>query len=312
VSAILIYIHLSLFMTPVLVGLFWRRFHVPVLLFLCGTSITMVFAFAEGSRSLIFFPVVFFAVGVWLTLNFRIRLFTALLGAVLAIPVFYVSALIVNVRDEVRGGPEAVMERAQRIATAVFQAKTETSIKEEFLRGLNRMIMWSNVVALASTPEDVPYRGFENFGDEVRLLNRTTFFGGASESDQERYDLELGAGAAKVYGFGISLGGTVPFPVLADGWSRAGFAGVVLFSVILCCLWGFAEHFVRRWHAVKPHLAVALIGILASSAYDRMGIYGFVYNVRYLVMLMALWCLVFYVSMKLTGVLVRGSLGGKR
>jgi len=301
-SAVLSYVQQSLFMTPVLIGLNWRQYRAPVVLFLCAMVVTAVFAFAEGSRSLIFLPGVFFGTGVWLTLNWNRRLLTGLAVGLLMIPVFYVSSLVENVRREVRdSGSDSVIARSQSIAELLPKEKGQANIRITCVRGIDRMIMWSELVALALTPEVVPYRGFDNFWDEMRLLNRTSVSANIKEFVEEQYDLTLGPGAAILYGFGVSAGGTVPFPVLADGWSRAGLPGVVLFSGILCFLWGASEYLVRLWYVRKPYLAVAFIAILASSAFERMGTFGFVYNVRYLVMLMAFWGTLFWLASMWSG-----------
>ena len=302
VCNVISYLHLSLFMTPALIGLYWRRYFIPVVVFLIAMLLTAVFAYSEGSRTLIFMPAVFFCVGVWVTLNWRLRSIALVIILVLAIPVFTLSALIETVRREVRDSDAALWERIQGIGQLVFNEEWEGRQAEQLLQGVNRMIMQANIVVVCSTPEIVPYRGFETFLDECWNINRSGISGAKLEDEEERLESDMGLGAARLYGFEIGIGGTVPFPVLADGWSRAGMLGVVLFCGILCCFWGAAEHFARFWFAEKPHFAAAFIAILGSSAYDRMGVYGFNYNLRYLVMQLALWSIVFYFVSRLSRV----------
>lgn len=129
-------------------------------------------------------------------------------------------------------------------------------------------------------------------------MNQSTLFREATDYLDESLDREFGLGAARRYGFSVSVGGSVPFPVLADGWSRNGVWGVLLFGGVLGLLWGGLERVIRGVFAHQPHLALSLIVILLSSSYEKMGTYGFVYNLRYLVMQAALWGGLFYLAGK--------------
>ena len=158
------------------------------------------------------------------------------------------------------------------------------------------MIMWSNFVALDFSPERVPFRGFGDFGTEFRFMNQSTLFRDADDYLDESLDREFGLGSARIYGFSVSVGGTVPFPLLADGWSRGGVWGVVLFAGILCALWGALERIIRQVFRDQPHFALALLVILLSSSYDKMSVYGFAYNLRYLLIQAILWGGVFFLA----------------
>lgn len=58
---------------------------------------------------------------------------------------------------------------------------------------------------------------------------------------------------------------------------------------ILCGAWAISERVIRREFASQPQYAVALIAILANSAFDKMAVYGLMYNLRYLFMQVCLW-----------------------
>ncbi|MBL9202925.1 MAG: hypothetical protein JNL39_20610, partial [Opitutaceae bacterium] len=198
-----------------------------------------------------------------------------------------------------------MLARAGEIGRLVGAAGGGEGLRANFTRGVERMIMWGNLVALTLSPERVPHRGFDDFTEEVRFLNKSTLFRDPDAHVDESLDREFGLGAARRYGFGVVVGGTVPFPVLADGWSRAGLFGTVLYAGALCLLWGGLERLARWFFRDKPHLALALLAILLSSSYDKMSTYGFVYNLRYLAMQALLWGGLFYVAARtfLTGTL---------
>jgi hypothetical protein len=297
VTQAIVYLHLSFFMSPLLIGLCWRRYPIPVAIFCAAMVVGGVFAFSAGSRSLLFLPLVFFALGVWITLSRVARVWAALAAVLLVVPVFYLSARIESVRKDGSVERESdVLARAGEIGRLVGESSRGEGLRANFTRGVERMIMWSNFVALGHSPERVPFRGFDDFAEEVRFLNRSTLFHDSDAHLDESLEREFGLGGAKLYGFGVVVGGTVPFPLLANGWSRAGVWGVVLFGGILCLLWGALERGIRRGFADKPHLALALIAILMSSSYDRMGTYGFIYNLRYLLMQTLLWGGLFWVA----------------
>lgn len=291
------YLHLSFFMAPLLIGLCWRRYPIAVAIFVVAIVIGGVFALGAGSRALLFLPVAFFAFGVWLTLTRMARVWAALGSVLLVVPIFYLSARIETVRKDGSVERESeLLARAGEIGRLVGESTRGEGVFANFTRGVERMIMWSNFVALGYSPERVPYRGYGDFDDEFRFMNQSTLFREANDYLDESLDREFGLGAARRYGFSVSVGGSVPFPVLADGWSRAGPWGVAFFGAILCLFWGGLEWAARRVFASQPHLALAFIVILLSSAYEKMGTYGFIYNLRYLVMQSALWGGLFYLA----------------
>lgn len=294
-SPMIIYAHISFYMTPMLIGLCWRRYRLPAVIFLGAMVVGGVFALAAGSRSLLFLPMLFFVIGVWFTLNRRHRIWSGCIGVVLLVPVFQLSALIENVRKEGQIDTSgSVISRVGEVILLSKQASATEQSAEGLARGMGRMIMWSNVVALSYCPDKVPYRGFDDFWAEFAFLNRSTLFEDAQENIAISLEQDFGIGGAKILGFGIAVGGVVPFPILADGWLRAGLLGAALFSAVMCLLWACAEKAIRSIYAHQPHYMAAFIVILLSSAYDRMGVYGFIYNLRYLAMQLILWGTVFY------------------
>jgi hypothetical protein len=291
----IIYAHLSFFMTPLLIGLCWRTYRVPVIIFFFSVLIGGLFAFTLGSRSLLFLPVLFFALGFVFTLPRKGRLWFSFAALVMTVPVLYVSALMEEVRKESTSDVRQVLTgRFSEMTKLAREAGATSQLTDGMARGIGRMLMWSNWVALDFAPERVPYRGFGDLWAEAKFLNKSTLFRDANEYLDESLNLDFGLGVARLFGFSISVGGSVPFAVLADGWSRAGPLGVMLFGTVLCMCWGLAERVIRRHYAERPHYALILITILLSSSYDKMSVYGMIYNLRYLTMQLVLWCTVVY------------------
>ena len=295
----IIYFHLSFFMTPLLIGLCWRRYRVATGIFAGAMIVGGLFALSAGSRSLLFLPMVFFGLGAWFTLQPRARAWAGVIALVLAVPAFYVSARMENVRKEgTTDFQRDVLGRASEMRRLMGDSTGADNVVSTLARGVERMIMWCNFVSLDLSPERVPFRGWGDFGTELRYTNQSTLFRDADEHLDESLEREFGLGTARIYGFSVSVGGTVPFPLLADGWSRGGIAGVVLLAGILCGLWGMAERLIRQVFRDQPHFVLALLAILLSSSYDKMSVYGFSYNLRYLVMQVLLWGGFFYLAGK--------------
>jgi hypothetical protein len=207
------------------------------------------------------------------------------------VPALHISGVIEGIRGEVlKSSNGSPWGRAHDIAVAALGDRAGGAERDDAIRGINRMVMWSQVIAVASTPELVSYRGFEDFQQELLSYASSSLFEDAREREQLRFDSETGLGAARRYGFGVSLDGTVPFPIIADAWSRGGIAIAILFSIVVCLMWGCGEFLVRRWYADRPDVVVLLIAIFVSSSYDRMSVYGLAYNLRYFVILFFVWC----------------------
>jgi len=313
-AAFLAYSHYSFWMAPVLIGLCWRRYRRPLVVFACSAIPAGMMALAGGSRYLLFLPAAYLACGIWWTLGGKQKVLTAGVGVLLALPVFHFSGVIETVRkDGSRDIERELLARLSEVLQMGLDATQSGSISDGVSKGLGRMVMWCNVAALYYSPEQVSFRGFGDFWEEIRFINRSTLFvDDARDFLDQMVDADYGMGTARLYGFSISAGGTVPVPILADGWSRAGLMGAVAYSVVSCLCWGLAEIFIRRKFLNQPQLALALITILASSAYERMGTYGLVYNLRYLAMQTFLWVGLALALAGFSGYLQITSIGSRR
>lgn len=294
-KAVMAYIHYSFSLTPVLIGFYWKKCKVPFFLFLGFTFVTAAFALAEGSRSLLFFPFIYCAVGIYFTMNRKVRNLALICAALGCLAVFYFSALIESVRRDVRIEYDApVVERLKNVIRFSVENARTADPRQAIATGMGRMVTWSALAVAVNSPSAIPYRGLGDLWDEFRYLNRLDIFTEAEISVDEAVKKNYGLGVASMYGFGVTEGSTVPFPIIADGWSRLGIIGVIIFGGTLCIMWGTIERMLRRRFSNRSDLMLGIIAILASSALERMSVFGFVYNLRYLIMLTALWGMIFY------------------
>ncbi|MBL9201462.1 MAG: hypothetical protein JNL39_13210, partial [Opitutaceae bacterium] len=142
-SQLVVYLHLSFFMTPVLLGLCWRSYPIPVAIFGAAIVVGGVFALGSGSRALLFLPLVFFAVGLWFTLGRMARVGVMTGALLLLVPVFYLSGRIESVRKDGTVERESdMLARAGEIGRLVGAAGGGEGLRANFTRGVERMIMW--------------------------------------------------------------------------------------------------------------------------------------------------------------------------
>jgi len=281
--------------------------------------ITTLFAFAEGSRAIMFLPLAYFAAGWWVTLDRSRRIWAAAAALVCLVPIFLTSAGIENVRRD--GSKDASRELGGRSLEMVSMIKREGlagDVANTVAQGVARMVVWSYFTVIIQSPGLVPYRGFGDFGTEIRVLNQSTLFRKTETYLDEMVEEDFGMGVMRLYGYALSAGGTVPVSFMADAWSRGGALIALAFSGLICLCWGLAERVIRARLEDWPHLALALLAVLGSSAYERMGTYGIVYNFRYLFMQLTLWGMIAWLLTKYISrapsrpAQARGNGGGRR
>jgi hypothetical protein len=296
---ILSYAHYSFFVTPVLIGLCWRRCLGPIVAFGLCMLITIAFALAEGSRAIIFLPLAYFAAGWWFTLNRSRRIWTAVAAPLCIVPILLISAGIESVRRHgTKDASRDLSGSSLEMVSLVKQHLFEEDVADKVAQGVGRMIVWSYFTVIIQSPDVVPYRGFDNFGTEIRVLNQSTMFRNTETYLDEMVQEDFGMGVMRLYGYPLSGGGTVPISFMADAWSRGGALIALVFSGFICLCWGLSERVIRARLDDWPHLALALLAVLGSSAYERMGTYGVVYNFRYLFMQLTLWGMIAWLLTK--------------
>lgn len=290
VSSSLMYVYRSTAIIPWLIGYCWRSYRLPLYVFGAVWLVGAVVAFGEGGRALIFFPVVYFLVGVGMSLRPRQRIYFCSVILLTAIPILMLSGSIELVRSEVRQGvAQTSADKARQMGALLL--REDVPVKESLETGLERMVVWTNLVVPVLSPREVPYRGFGNLWDEIVFLNRSTLFTSDAglELTKETITSEYGYGAASLYGYEIGYGFTVPFPAIAESWSRGGWlAGVIycsIFALTLCAV----EAVVRRILAREPEAALIMLTILGSVAFLKASENGLIYCLKNLFTCAAFW-----------------------
>lgn len=142
------------------------------------------------------------------------------------------------------------------------------------------------------TPEPIPFRGFDDFGFEVRSITSIGFLMRFFPAMGERYyfsNIFL-----RPYAFAVHIDpvirrpvSNVEFPVAVDGFTRAGWSGAFFFVSFFFLLVFSAERFVRFWMKKHPHripIGLMMLVFLSYLTASRMSHSSFVDSIRQLLM----------------------------
>lgn len=152
---------------------------------------------------------------------------------------------------------------------------------------LERLLNHPNAAVVILSPDAIPYRGWDNLSADiadnfdVTGLRGREAIAAVRESWREQ---DFGLGAANLYGFYSGLKSGVEFSILADGWSRAGPLGVLLYGALAALVLLGAEYaLLRRCPATSadgPFVLVFLLYVALGVFYA----YPFFWTVKFLVL----------------------------
>jgi hypothetical protein len=199
------------------------------------------------------------------------RMAAAAFVAGLIASLMFMSGIVGLVRTEMgRGGIEMVsVERAQALAAASRERIGDDGdggrgeIAEE---AFSRLVAWSNLVVPLLSPYPVPYRGYASVFDEITTA--ATINALAGRTAEQWLTAGMGTIAATQYGFMVNSSTSVEFSVLADGWSRAGLEGALLFGFIVLLLFNGMEVCLAWVRPRVPESGTVLLAVLARAMLD--------------------------------------------
>lgn len=241
-------------------------------------AINAAIGLVVGSRLIALMPPTFYMIGLISALRGSDRARMTVLAMVAFIPVLILSGIFGLVRQDIgRGGIELFgSERVSRVldsATNILNPEKTATAREEpsiGAEGLSRLVMWSNIVVPIMSPEMIAYRGYDGLGEEAMLSANIANMSGASVEDL--LQAGLFAGPASRYGFTVNKDTSVEWGVLADGWSRGGLVGALLFGFIAVTILTQSEKIIRGSRIVPPAARLFLFSVYAKSAYGVLGV----------------------------------------
>lgn len=177
---------------------------------------------------------------------------------------------------------------ADRLETAL-RARDQVAVghRTPLQMVLERLLNHPNAAVVILSPGEIAYRGWANLPDDIADNFAVTGLRGqeAIAAVREAWrEQEFGLGAANGYGFYAGLKSGVEFSILADGWSRAGPLGVLLYGALAVLVLLGAEYALLRF---CPATSADGVFVLTFVLYVALGVfyaYPFFWTMKFLVL----------------------------
>ena len=255
-------------LVPFLAGYTAFKFRFATLVWVLVFVVGIVFSFFTGSRGYAYLPLIPFLVGLLISLKTwrqRIRL-GLILSPALGLA-FFIASLVGELRNETgRMGLSQVSGAG--IGKILDSAKSYVQDNnkkqdEEFgmtSSGIARMVAWPNIAVPVMTPDFSDYRGFWDIENEFSAFFSLGRFSG---------NVYFSNAYANLYGFYVDDITSVEFGIVADGASRAGTFGAVLYGLIAALILAGLEKLAAKLHGDSFGVAlICAIGLCGNGAFD--------------------------------------------
>lgn len=262
----------ALSMTPMIAGWLSSKNRKVNVIWIAALGAALVLSIVTGSRGTAFRSLGYFLIGrmIGSLQEGRIREILRIGGV--SIVVITLFGFIGSVRNQI--GRVGVNELSSERILAVFESSEQhldddtpatTERGSNLQKGLYRLIVAANLVVPTLTQRGIPTRGIDGLWNEALSYVDLSLFSGTSK--RTRLQQGLGSAAATLYGFRVNRQTSVPFPVIADGWSRAGVWGAIMFSLFVVVVLILLECFVIYATANTPARRTILLCVIGLSAF---------------------------------------------
>jgi len=229
----------ALAMTPLLAGWLSSKNQRVNRIWIVALGVAMLMALVTGGRGVAFRSIGYFMGGRIIGSTQRLRTREVLRIGGVGILVLILFGFIGNLRDQI--GRVGVNEVSRERVVSVFESSEENLSADDsdvegqgttVHHGLRRLIVAANLAVPLLTERGIPLRSSDGLWEEAISYVDISLLSGSSK--RSRLEQGLGSAAATRYGFNVSTQTSVPFPVIADGWSRGGLLGAILFGLFVC------------------------------------------------------------------------------
>jgi hypothetical protein len=263
--------HTSMMVMPFFVGRYARKLRITRFVWLTVIPIVSVMGFLTGERFDALVPPALYMLGYVISVPPAKRRSALLIAALAGTVLLSISGLLGAVRGIIgRGGADRASSEflsgqrvRQTLDTAMYVMTTpsnDAAMREE---SFGRMISWPNFAVARFSPESVPYKGWTDFPQHIKLmLFDLSLITGSTL--QDRLDLGVSTAGAIPYGYYVSETNSVDFGLLGDGWSRAGAWGCFIFGFVLAAWLALLERAVWLFKGIAPVAPLLLFMIWAA------------------------------------------------
>ena len=230
--------------SPIFVGFLWRKLSkTDKRLWILFLAINVAFHTMQGSRGSALFPVIFAILGYLVSIKhlktlFKRKLILFVLIGLVTMPML---SFIASFREINGRGMEVSMDT---FISMIEFAQEEHKVADEgndLNQTLGRMLIQSNVSTPLLSPEPVPFRYFDSFGDEIISIFSLSGESGRDDFNKRRENLGFGTGVATRYGYHVTDTTSVEWPIFADALSRFGYWGLFIYSFLFAWFLSFLE-----------------------------------------------------------------------
>lgn len=285
--------------SPLLIGIWWNYLRQPTkMVWKVVIFITFLFHMLQGSRGLAVFPLAAFAVGYLFGLSDNkaklkkaIRIFVII--GIISIPFL---GFVQNYRENFGRGNEISMDTFTEMVNFASMDKNSDK-KEDIYASYGRLLNHTNNVVVVMTPSVVPYRMFEAMDQEIASIFQVLGADNSQTFRENRADMGYSTGVATRYGFRVTETTSVEFGMFADSYSRFGYLGVFIYSILFAIVLALMEKWCYNHIFRSPLLAMVLISfLLYNGALNYMYSYYSFFKIVLIRGIMVIVCTKFFSS----------------
>lgn len=292
------------FFIPFFVGLGAYHFRKALYFWLFIMLFELIVAFYTGSRGAAFRPILIFSLGFIIGIpTWRLRIMWGLGLVPVGLLLLALAAFIGSVRDVVGRVDLATALKEGSMVEAIQDdvLRSEMVIRENiFYATLRRLTVWPTYVVPTMTPEPVPYRGFDDFGRELRGIFHVGIFG-LIDPISFRGGYYFGTEYLRQYGFAVHFDeygrntSNVPNPIHVDAYARGGWIAAFGFYIFAAALLFIAERLLRKYLLpAKTPFFLMMLAVLCYISVRRSDLGGVVNLLRHLLLEGAFCLVIFY------------------
>lgn len=290
-------ISLTFAFSPLMVGVIWSSLtHGARTVWKFVLFITFLFHTLQGSRGLAIFPLAAFAIGYLFSISCNrtklkktIRIYVVII--LISIPFL---SFVQTYREIFGRGNEISLQTFTEMLN--FAATNQTSDNEKNIyASYGRLLNHTNNVVVVMTPSIVPFRGFDAMEEEIASIFKILGQDNAQEFRKERSELGYSTGVATRYGFRVTEETSVEFGMFADAYSRFGYLGIFIYSLIFAIILALMEKWCFNHSFNSPLLStVLLIFLLYNGALNYMYSYYSFFKIILIRGAMVIMCTKFF------------------
>lgn len=211
-------------------------------------GVVLLLNLVQGSRGQALMPIIMFLIGYFIAIRreryFKKHILIVFFAGSLAMPVFSMVALF---REYAGRSLEINLENINMMVSYIKSSDIESDDELIYTNSLGRVLNTPNFVVPTRTPEPIPYRGTIQLKDEIASIFSIK---GSSEKVQtgmeERASYKYGNGILQDYGYTITSYTSTGLTIISDSFSRFGYIGVFLYSLLFAFSLKKLEFFFKK------------------------------------------------------------------